>query len=211
MECCKKVIPSNAAQSWSSPAQVLAKPDVRAILNFNKHKKILEVGPGCMRNALFLLKNGHEVHTFDLQDASERFPRPYREFTSHGGRVLKRIPSLPTYNLILTTYVIEAICNLHRRRELVKEIAASLKPDGAWILSVRGPRNIVLIKRKSQKCSDGYLTNQRTFVRSYTKTQIKNFLHNFGFRYFKFLHKPGVDEPELLDIIVRKKPNVRTE
>jgi len=206
-ECCRRVIPGNAAQAWSKPASILKKPDVRALLDGSPQAGILEVGAGALRNALHLLKEGFRVHVFDPLAAACRFPGRYREFEKLGGKVLQKLPSRPTYEIILTTYVIETICCPHERRELVRRIAHCLMRGGFWILSVRGPRNIVLVQRKSERCSDGYLTSQRTFVRSYTKAQLEEFLRSNGFKYLKFLHGPSLEEPELLDVIARKAKN----
>jgi len=174
--CCSRVIPGNAAQSWSNPAGILRRPIVRALLASMCGARILEVGAGNLRNSLFLLKRGFVVHVFDDPTARIRFADRYRRFHARGGTLLNSIPGRPMYDLVLTTYVIETICLPSARRNLAHAIAGSLSRGGRWLVAVRGPRNVVLARTKCLKCSDGYLTRQRTFVRGYTITQLDRFL-----------------------------------
>jgi hypothetical protein len=203
--CCDGLIPANAAQSWNFPAAILKKPQVMALIQSSAGQRALEVGPGCLRNSLFLLKQGLEVDTFDLPGAVERFPNRYQQLRTLGGRPIANLPCRPTYSIIVTTYVIETICDRESRDTLVERILKCLKPHGAWVLSVRGPRNIILAARKHTRCCDGYITVQRTFVRSYTRKGLTQYLHKVGFDNLSFLHKPWVKEPELLDVIVKRR------
>lgn len=203
--CCHDAVSANAARFWDEPAGILRKPSVERLLENSHNARILEIGAGCLRNALFLLDYDLEVHVLDPPVvANERFSKQYRKFRRLGGLIAKAIARRPLYDIVLTTYVIETICSVRTRCALVRSIASCLKAKGYWLLSVRGPRNIVLGRGKYAKCSDGYLTSQRTFVRSYTVSQLRSFLRRNGFRTVNSLHKPWNKAPELLDVVARK-------
>lgn len=202
--CCRDVVESNSARSWSRPSEILVNSGVIALLDSLQGGRALEVGAGGLRNALFLLKRRLKVDILDPFSTSEQFAKRYRQFLRLGGSVLTRTPARAAYDVVVATYVLETICCPSERANLVAVIAKSLKVGGCWLLSVRGPRNIVLAGRGTSRCSDGYVTSQRTFVRSFTPAELRSLLRPRGFRSLTFLHKASTAEPELLHVIARR-------
>ena len=56
------------------------------------------------------------------------------------------------------------------------------------------------------RCSDGYVTPQKTFVRSYTRAQLAALLRRAGFRSLEFLHAERTTAPEYLYAVARVDP-----
>jgi hypothetical protein len=62
--CCRRVKPENAARKFLNPAPVLRNRRVEALLKCTA--AIIEVGAGCLRNALYLQKSGHRVSVLEV-------------------------------------------------------------------------------------------------------------------------------------------------
>ena len=189
---------------FSNPAPILHKPLVKELLQANKGRTVIELGAGCLRNALHLQELGFGVSVLEVVGMEERFPSQYRAFRRVGGRVLKTPPRPVRFDFSLATFVIETICNSQHRRELIVRVRKSLRPGGFLIMSVRGPRDLLTAHNTGVPCSDGYLTPNRTFSRSYTRLQLERFLLTCGFRRLHFLHKKRTKEPELLHVVAWK-------
>jgi hypothetical protein len=205
--CCEEVVVSNSARPWTGPAEILLNPTVRALLDGLPGRRVLELGAGCLRNSRYLLKRGMKVDVYDPYATDEHFSKQYRNFLKAGGSALRRQPPSSVYDIVVSTYVLETICSPDARSDFVDLVNESLKPNGSWLLSVRGPVNLVLGRRGTRRCSDGYITSQRTFVRSYTRAQLVSLLTDHGFRSRTFLHKPQSTRPELLHVIARRDPS----
>jgi Methyltransferase domain len=204
--CCKKVIPQNAARIFSSPAPILLKVRVRDLLKTRANGRGVEIGAGCLRNSLYLLGEGFKVTAIDLPGIEERFPAQYRRFRNSGGSLLLGpLPKNLRFDFGVCTFVIETICEPTARLRLLKSLISNLSKRGFLILSTRGPADVVTAHAKGTKCSDGFLTPQRTFVRSYTRTQLDRLLRSVGFPRIEFLHKRGTKSPELLHAIAFKE------
>jgi hypothetical protein len=200
--CCKRVIPYNAARMFSSPAPILQKPRVQELLNNNRHGKGIEIGAGCLRNSLFLLGEGFRMTAVDLPGIEDRFPKHYRRFNREGGTVLLgSLPKAGRFDFSVCTFVIETICEPRERLRLLKRLASRLSHGGFLILSTRGPADVVTAHARGVKCSDGFLTPQRTFVRAYNRQQLLRLLRSAGFASVGFLHKSEIKAPELLHAI----------
>jgi len=202
--CCEEVVASNSARSWSRPAEILRKSKVTALLDGIGRTRVLELGAGCLRNSLFLLKQGMKVDVFDPFATAVHFAQQYRSFLRQGGSVLTRRPARSAYHAVVSTYVLETICSPDDRSEFVELVRESLHPHGSWLLSVRGLANIVLGRQGTRRCSDGYITSQRTFVRPFSRAQLTALLTEHGFRSLTFLHKAWSTKPELLHVIARR-------
>lgn len=204
--CCKRVIPQNAARMFSNPAPIFRKSRVQELLNGRKNRTCLEIGAGCLRNSLFLLGEGFKLTAVDLPGIEKRFPEQYRRFNEEGGRVLLgKLPKDAQFGFAVCTFVIETICEPAKRLRLLRNIARCLCRDGFLILSTRGSADVVTAYADGIKCSDGFLTPQRTFVRSYDRPQLIRLLRSAGFSRIESLHKPGTKAPELLHVIAFKQ------
>ena len=76
--CCKKVKPENAARLFRNPASILLNGSVVEMLS--TERTILEIGAGCLRNALYLVGKGHRVTVVEVPGMQLRFPEQYRRF-----------------------------------------------------------------------------------------------------------------------------------
>src|SRR4030095_15972981 len=204
--CCKRVIPQNAARMFANPAPIFKKSRVQELLTEKKNRTCLEIGAGCLRNSLFLLTEGFKITALDLPGIEKRFPKQYRRFNQRGGRVLLgKLPKTGRFAFAVCTFVIETICEPVERLGLLKNVANRLSDDGFLILSTRGSADVVTAYADGAKCSDGFLTPQRTFVRSYDRAQLIRLLRYAGFSRIEPLHKPGTKAPELLHVIAFKR------
>lgn len=201
--CCKKVRPENAARMFRHPAPILSIRTVANLLAGPSPRVILEVGAGCLRNALFLLGAGHRVSVLEVPRMAERFPEQYNEFARAGGKTLKNFAGAPRFEIALLTFVVETICEPKERIELLHAVRSHLKPDGTLVLSARGPRDLLTAQNKGVRCRDGYLTPNFSFARSYTRAQMERLLRAAGFSELQFLHKDSSKEPEYLHVIAR--------
>lgn len=179
---------------------------MQELLGMRPNGKGIEIGAGCLRNSLFLLSAGFKITAVDLPGIEARFPERYRRFNRRGGTVLLgRLPRNQRFDFGVCTFVIETICEPAARLRLLKNLAARLVSAGFLILSTRGPADVVTAHARGIKCSDGFLTPQRTFVRAYNVPQLIRLLHSAGFASIELLHKPGIKAPELLHVIVFKR------
>jgi hypothetical protein len=205
--CCKQVIPQNAARMFANPAPVLNKPRVRELLADRVRRKGIEIGAGCLRNSLFLQSQGFTITAVDLPGIEARFPKQYHRFRQRGGTVsLGKLPQNGHFDFAVCTFVIETICEPNVRLRVLRHVVNKLASDGFLIFSTRGPADVVTAHASGTKCSDGFVTPQRTFVRPYTRPQLIRLLRSAGFGEIEFLHKPAIKAPELLHGIAFKQP-----
>lgn len=190
---------------FSNPAPILSKPRIQALLEEQTKGKVIEIGAGCLRNSLFLLNEGFRTTAVDLPGMEDRFPKQYQKFRQRGGTVLLgKFPVKGQFDFGICTFVVETICEPVKRFRLLKNIARKLSRHGFLILSTRGPADVVTAHAKGIRCSDGFLTPQKTFVRAFNRAQLSRLLRSAGFARVEFLHKPGINSPELLHVIAFK-------
>jgi hypothetical protein len=183
---------------------VLGYEKVRKLLGKNPGGQVLEIGGGCLRNALYLQESGFRVSVFEVKGVRERFPREYERFERLGGRVYHQLPTRGWFDLAISTFVIETICSPSMRATIVSGVGNLLRPNGCLVLSVRGPSDLVTADNTGRRCADGYVTPGFTFSRSYTRLQLQRFLLQCSFNDIEFLHKPTTKKPELLHALVWK-------
>ena len=157
-----------------------------------------------MRNALYLQTPRRKVTVLEVAAMRDRFPEEYAAFQRRGGLLISSLPKRPHFEVVIATFVIETICDPTERRNLVQSIRRCLKSGGAFILSVRGPRDLLTAKNKGKRCNDGFITPNRSFARAYTRRQLNDFLGTMGFSRLDFLHKPSSKAPEYLHVIAWK-------
>jgi SAM-dependent methyltransferase len=199
--CCSRVIPQNAARRFKNPAEILNREIVRSILAARRGSHVLEIGSGALRNALYLQRLEHKVTVLEVRGIENFFPKEYQRFRQAGGQVIYAFTKSLRVDFALATFVIEAICQPEVRENLLRGAFAALREGGALILSVRGPADIVTATAAGVRCSDGYVTPNRTFARSYTKLQLAALLKKCGFRKIEFLHRKAVRAPEIVHAV----------
>jgi hypothetical protein len=203
--CCDQAIPTNAARPFKHPAEVLRKKKVVEILEKHQGGTVLEIGGGGLRNSRYLQELGFEVHVLEVKGIEERFEEIYQDFRNKGGVVHYSFPKTRKFNLIVSTFVIETVCRVNEREQILGNSYQQLRMDGAFVLSVRGPVDLVTATVAGHRCTDGYTTPNKTFARSFTRAQLKKLLSATGFEYVEFLHKEATREPEYLHAVASKR------
>ena len=203
--CCKGITPSNSARRFHNPAPILKKSGVKKLLASNKGCMVLELGSGCLRNALHLQSCGFRLAVIEVREMEARFPDEYKRYRNRGGLGIARLPTRFRSQIVMATFVIETICSPPVRTQIVIDAVKHLKKGGFFIFSVRGPSDLVTAKHSGVRCSDGYRTPNHTFARSYTRKQFARFLNNCGLKRHEFLHKKKTMQPELLHVIAWKE------
>jgi SAM-dependent methyltransferase len=205
--CCSTVIPINAARLFSHHAEILDRLPVSRLLENSAGSRLLEVGAGCLRNARYLQKLGFLVTVFEVEGIVTRFATQYQQFMASGGKVVYSLPVDSRYAIALATFVFETICRPTQRLALLKRIRQALTRDGVLIVSTRGPADIVTAQVSGVRCSDGFLTPNKTFSRAFTRAQLDRLLRSAGFSRIEFLHKPGTKAPEYLHAMAWRSDN----
>jgi hypothetical protein len=198
MRCCNKCRPLNSARMFKNPAPILRKQAVRSLLKEKGGCKIIEIGAGCLRNSLFLLKIGFKVSVLEVPGMEARFPDNFAKFRKLGGILVPNFHKKKQFGLAVATFVVETICDRTLRSRITKSLCESLEISGCLIISARGPSDLVTALQKGKRCSDGYLTPGYSFARSYTRNQLLRLLIRSGFKRVKFLHRDEIASPELL-------------
>lgn len=182
-------------------AEVLDRARIKQILTEIEGGHILEVGAGCLRNALFLQLEGFRVTVVEMPGIEARFPVQYRKFRRAGGQVFFSFERAIPCDMALATFVFETVCRPAIRLELLRKISAGLRQGNALVTSTRGPADLVTATASGERCSDGFITPTRTFSRSFTRQQFFNFLRSGDFSTVEFLHGPKTRSPEYLHAV----------
>jgi len=204
LKCCRQVRPGNSARHFRNPAPVLRHPRIRQILDQHHGAHVIEIGAGCLRNAAHLQERGFRVTAVELPEVAAIFESEYSRFRRMGGTVSHQVGTHRKFKIALATFVFETICDRSLRKRVLESLGKQLERDGILIMSVRGPKDVVTASNAGVRCSDGYLTPNRTFSRGFTRAQAERFLSSCGFRQIEFLHKPRTKEPKLLHLVAGK-------
>lgn len=200
---CNEVVTINSARHFFHPAPILRSARVKRLLA-NPKVRVLELGGGCLRNALHLQSLAIGVHVVELPGMDARFPDSYRSFLEAGGMVTSTVPRI-RFDIILATFVFETICSPLLRLQLLRKASLALKKNGHLVLSARGPRDHITSYASGRRLSDGYITPGKSFSRSYTPRQLSHFLASCGFTNIEFLHKSATVQPEYVHLIANKR------
>lgn len=198
MACCDQCRPLNSARMFRNPAPIFRKRLVQALFKKKAGCEVIEIGAGCLRNALFLLRAGFRVTILEVPGMEARFPKNFAKFRDSGGTIAKDLKRKRPFELAVATFVFETICDRKVRSKILRDVSKSLARSGCLVLSVRGPSDLVTAQRSGKRCSDGYLTPGFTFARSYTRKQLIRQLTRNGFGKINFLHRRNIKSPELL-------------
>lgn len=214
--CCDDVLGENSARTFRRPVPIFRREKVRKLLRaYRSTGALVEIGAGNLRNARFLQQQGLRVTVVELPAVRMRFEAVYRRFEDAGGRFVECSSRLlrrgasngrwsgGPFDVAVATFVIETICHPDVRDAVLRRCHAELKADGVLIIAVRGVADIVTAHASGVRCSDGYITPGRTFVRSYTRAQLAATLRRAGFSSVEFLHRQDTTQPEYLYAIAR--------
>jgi len=199
-DCCSEVRPENSARTFSNPAEIVRKAVNDGLIQ--KRHRLLEIGSGCLRNAAYLLNYGVQVTARDLPGVIRRYQKRYDRFVKNGGKLLpfgSRIPG--TFDVVLSTFTLETICRRAERLEMLQELIESLNRGGRMVLAVRGPRDVKTAAAKGQRCGDGYITPQKTFVKPFTVKELTSLLSRRGLSILKIYSGKKQNEPKIIEIV----------
>lgn len=216
-KCCESLVGENAARPFRRPAPIFARGQVRSLVRqLRAAAPIVEIGAGSLRNTLFLQQQGFRLTVVELPGIRQRFPKPYSAFERAGGHFVDTGSTAPAsttgryadwggpFDVAVATFVVETICCPDRRLALLQRCRRSLNPQGALIIAVRGEADVVTATASGVRCSDGFLTPQKTFIRSFNRHQLRSLLERAGFASVEFLHGPKTMEPEYLYALGRR-------
>jgi hypothetical protein len=144
-------------------------------------RDVLEVGAGSLRNVPHYSSKAKSVSVSELPIVIQRYSKAYDDVTARGGEVTAG--SLPSgrFSVVIMTFVLETICQPRDRYVLLKEVASHLSKRGVLLLEVRGPKDLRLHRFQYEPLSDGfYSAATKTFVRGFTKTEVKAMLSRVG-------------------------------
>lgn len=199
--CRASVNPSNAATNFTNPALSVKIAVSEGIIR--ARQRVLEFGPGNLRNALFILDSVPDIHlhTYDLQGTISRFPEKYRKFRKLGGSPVNLSKAKRAYDIVICTFVLETICPEQKRRAALKSIARILRKKGALIASFRGYSGVVGSKYRKCPMGEGLVSPLNTFIRPYSVSELGSFLHSCGFERFNTLQNYKVDTPKNIHLM----------
>jgi hypothetical protein len=215
-QCCASVIPSNSARVFDDPAEILRHSSVEQLLSACGRGHVVEYGPGCLRNALYLQRKQFNVSVIELGATRDRFKQSYRTFAKNGGRFIEwdttnggpgvsPLNHAPKPDIAVITFVLETICQPRLREIILADCRKRIKADGTLILSIRGAPDVVTAHAKGRKCSDGFVTPLRTFIKPFTVLEVQKLLANANFHDAQFLHRPTTKSPKLIHVLARTK------
>jgi len=199
MVCLPDIRPQNATRRFSQPAKLVRAIVARGLLHPNS--TVLEVGAGCLRNAFYLLAQGHHVTVVERDEVRHRFRQEYSDFQTKHGTVVSAIPR-GTFDLVLATFVLETICPLDKRHALLGDMVRATRKGGVLALALRGVSDVKTAKARGEPYLDGYVTPARTFVKPYTVSEIRSILLSFGLSKVDALAR--VDAPQIVNVIAVK-------
>lgn len=150
MSCCDKCRPLNSARMFNNPAPILELNAVRSLLASKAECSVIEIGAGCLRNSLFLLKNGFKLTILEVPGMEDRFPENFAKFRDLGGTFTRHLPTNKKFELAVATFVLETICDRKLRAKIVRNLCNSLYDSGCLIVSVRGPSDLVTARQKGK-------------------------------------------------------------
>lgn len=138
---------------------------------------VLDFGSGKLRNSKFLASHGfnvsildtpHQCSTYNISDLS-LFDNIYLQ----GYYNTKQI-----YDIVLCSYVLNVIENIHIREKVLLDIYNFLKPNGIAYIEVRTPYSISKSSTQ-QKYLDGFVLGKgdnRTFQKPFTLKELETFI-----------------------------------
>ncbi len=187
---------------FDRPAPFVKMIEERGLLDKQKDK-ILEIGAGNLRNALYLLSEGYKIEAFEIKETYERYKNRYEEFRKLGGTYyIDNFPSTQ-YSVILLIFVIETILLKKKRKEILKKCKYLLTNKGRLFICLRGLKDLSKMDLTNKKYKDGYLTSKQTFVKPFTVKDAVNLLKSSGFSSIKILNK-NKKNPKYVKIITFK-------
>lgn len=157
-----------------------------------------------MRNAYYLQRRGFtHVSVLEIPETIARFAKLYSGFAKRGGRILKKIPDRPAFDVVICTFVLETICPASSRHRLLRAAVTALRSGGKFVLSVRGQDDIKATCLTACKLERrGHVTSLGTFIRELTVSDVKSMLTKEGLTIT--IARNRVENPRIINVIGTK-------
>lgn len=208
MECpydnCKNSLkPWNSATNFANPA-LSVKLALDAGIILARHK-VLELGGGNLRNARYVMSRLPSVkyNVTEKIEVVNRFHSEYDDFEHRGGRLVKEQLTRRTFDVLISTFVLETICPSSQRIEVLLSACKALKNGGILIVSFRGYPGVKGTKYKQCAAGEGFITPHSTFIKPFSIPEVQNLLEAAGFINFVTLEKYRVESPQNIHIEAR--------
>jgi len=203
-ECQNSLLPWNTATNFPNPVLSVVRSIDRQIIR--NGQKILEIGAGNLRNALYICRNLKHVDycVVEMPQVIARYSNKYDEFTQLGGKILSELDYSCTFDTVICTYVLETICPLTKRLSAVNSIVSAISQTGTLIASFRGYPGVKGTKYVLCQAGEGYLTPLHTFIKPHTLSEVKSLLNEAGLNNLLILEQYKADQPQNIHIAGNK-------
>jgi SAM-dependent methyltransferase len=209
MECsyesCRNTLkPENSATNFQKPAL-----SVTFAINTGKicsGQKLLEMGAGNLRNALYVMRNINNIdyYVLEMREVVDRFTNNYTKFRRLGGHLFYSVPSKESFDIIICTFVFETICPSSKRLDILQSIVTILKSDGILVASFRGYPGVKGTKYELCPAREGLITPLRTFIKPFSLSELREFFGIVGLTNFEALQKYRTESPQNIHVAVRR-------
>jgi ABC-type transport system substrate-binding protein len=203
--CRSSLKPWNAATNFSSPSLSVKSAVSTQLLKSNQ--RILEFGAGNLRNALFIMNTIHGIQysVVEIPEVITRFYSNYQAFQQMGGNLLKQGFKELKFDAVICTFVLETICPLAERVEVLKSLVEAMDKDAMLITSFRGYPGVKGTKYRQCLAREGYISPRSTFIKPYSLPEVRQLLEDAGLNNIETLEKYRVKSPQNIHIIARLK------
>ncbi len=134
--------------------------------------RVLDYGCGkFLRDSLYLTTKGFIVDSVDIPSQIKRMSL---EKILKINEVSPNIPE-KDYDAALLNYVLQVIETPEKRKKVLKKVLSSVKEKGCLVLSLRNRKSVKNLKNPI-RYNDGYITQDKTFVRGYTQKEAEKIL-----------------------------------
>lgn len=134
-------------------------------------QRVLEVGGGSLRNALWLQDRGIKVDVVEFPSVVERYRRLYDKLIAKGGQAHSVLPNL-SFDAIVSTFVLGTVSPHQERLDMLSSMRKALKRNGRLVIAVRGPGDVKTKTRSGRPWRDGFVTPNGTFIKPIRRIEL---------------------------------------
>jgi len=201
--CRNSLRPWNSATNFANPTR-----SVEYAVNGNMISPgqcVMEFGAGNLRNTLFLMPklSNARYYVIERKEVVNRFRSRYEEFEHRGGYILGDEIGKHRFDVVICTYVLETICPLTQRINVLLSLRKAMKRGGTLIASFRGYPGVKGTKYRRCPAKEGYLTPFNTFINPYSISEVQDLLEATGFVGFETLERYRVKSPQNIHAMAR--------
>ncbi len=141
---------------------------------------VLDYGAGKFRNTHYLREQGHNVHS--LLEPVDYYKLGFMDGDGTGVYTQENIPTLPIYQTVFCTFVLNVIPTQAERGEVVRNIQNLLVDGGIAVFEARTWKDVEGATTK-EWYNDGYLMGSgsiKTFQRGFTGPELRSLIEAQG-------------------------------